>query len=144
MAPTVRPDPTARHYRRPSRVAIAAAPRLGMRPGSVEQLVHGHDQIHVRLAAIIEAAAALGDAAFIDRTLAPIDAARARLAVPALTPELIHQAQSSDAAEEVAESCYLAAPSLPHLRTWLHAVERQRADSLLLSLALRAYMEATA
>lgn len=137
MASTLKVRAGASHYRAPSRIAVSAARALGMRPGSVEQLVHGHYQIHVRLAAIIEAAAALGDTGFIERVLAPIDAARAALPTPALTAQLIQQQQQSDAVEEIAESRFLSDPTAAHRREWLHALERQRADSLLLVLALR-------
>lgn len=90
-----------------------------------------------RIAHLIDAAAAIPDPAFIDRVLAPIDAARSGVAAPPLTPELIHAAQTTDAAEEIAESHYRASPTLPALRAWILALEKQRGDSLLLLLALK-------
>lgn len=143
MASTVLPAPARRYSAPRDRVAPAcraAAPALGLRPGTVHQLVHGRAAIHVRLAEIVRAAATLGDVLFIERVLAPIEAARASLPTPVLTPELIQQAQASDAAEEVAETVYHTSPTLPHLRCWLTALERQRADSFLLLVALREEM----
>lgn len=91
-----------------------------------------------RIAHLIDAAAAKGDFEFIEHTLAPIDGARQRIVAPALTSELIQRVQATDMAEEIAETRYLTTPTKAALVAWLHAAEKQRADTLLLVLALRA------
>lgn len=115
-------------------VYVVAAPRTGLTAGSLHQ---GTARWVARLAEVVAAAAAIPDPLFVERTLAPIDAARAGLPIPRLTPALLHQAQASDAAEEISESSYRADPTPDHLRRWLRDLERQRADSLLLILAIR-------
>ena len=114
---------------------VRAAPECGVTAGSLAQ----HTGIYVaRIAYLVNAAAAIPDPSFIERTLAPIDAARAGVVAARLTPELIQRAQASDAAEEVAEARYCTTGTLPALRAWIHALETQRGDSLALLMALKA------
>lgn len=89
-----------------------------------------------RIAHLIDAAAAVGDLEFIERTLAPIDAARQRIAAPALTPELIEACQAADLAEDLAEVRCLACMTLPKKRAWLEKVRAERGQLLFLELAL--------
>ena len=72
--PTLPPGTRPRHSARPSRLAVYAAPKLGMRPGSVEQLIPGHSPLHERFATLVAAALEVGDANMVARLMAPIQA----------------------------------------------------------------------
>jgi len=85
-------------------VAKYVAPRLGMRPASVEQLMK---QVNHRCAAIVSAFVALGDTERGERFIRPILAAWEHRAAPPLCDAVIHLAQEADAAEDVAESDFL-------------------------------------
>jgi len=104
---TLSPKSDSHHYRRASRVARYAAPRLGMQPGAVEQLVKGHQAVHVRVAVLFEAALALGDYAFAATIAAPLDAVRAGATWTETPEQLLQQDTLADAGEDVARIAYL-------------------------------------
>lgn len=141
---TLSPQSARRHYRHPSRVALYAAPRLGLQPGAVEQLIHGHDACHIRTAVLYEAALFLGDHALAARIVAPIEGARARFAERSQeTPaDLIQSDTESDGREDGPRMAYVRCPSpvtrsalLRHLCTragtihrLIAALEREQRD----------------
>lgn len=143
MPATLPPETPARHYGRVSRVAEYAARQLGLKPGTVHQSVYGHAPVHHRLATILEAAIGLGDHAMVERLMRPIEHVLGRCPVEPLDPKLICQARATDAAEDVAETHYLARPTRETLRGWLLEIRRERADLLRLDAAITAKLEAT-
>jgi hypothetical protein len=77
--------------------------------------------------ALLEAAVALGDTALLERLVAPVEVALAAAPVPAFGASVVLMAQEADMSEDVAEAQYHAAPSPATLRTWLRAIDAQRA-----------------
>ena len=124
---TVPPPSSCRRYRAPARFAVLAARRLGMRPVSVEQMVHGYLPVQDRLEAILEGAIATGDVAVIEKVLRPIERAKRRLEAIQLTPDLIRRAQTADAAEDVAESACLSDRTPERVREWLLSIRSELA-----------------
>ncbi len=83
------------------------APRLGLKPLSVEALLRGPQAINLRAAAIIRAFRALGDDERLARFWGPMARAYEQCEAPPLCDAVIHLAQEADAAEDVAESDFL-------------------------------------
>lgn len=108
---------------------------------SVLTLAAHHGSYIARIAATVEAAAAIPDVEFIDRALKPIDAARASIKAPELTPELIERCSVSDSGEEVTEARFLAGMTVPKARQWIAKARQERADKLLLDLALERWIQ---
>lgn len=126
MTTTVRPSAPAPHYAEPSRLAIAAAPRLGMQPKSVEQLIHGHDPIHERMGVLLAAAVGLHDDAMVARLMAPIDAALAGVRADGRQfEELIDEAERADCAEEMTTKEYLRTRSPEKLKDWRRRIRTE-------------------
>lgn len=125
----------AGNHRPPSKVASRAARVLGLQPETVHALIHGRANVAKRFAAILEAAVSLGDDRMVCRLMAPVDAAL-QVDRPDLSPDLIRAAQEADAAEEVAETTYLANPTPEHQREWLRKLAEQRFHCHRLELAL--------
>lgn len=123
------------HRRPAARWAQQVAAGSSRRPSTMEARVHGELPIQEELGRIIAALIATRDP-LLAKVLAPIEAALAGMGVPELTPELIHDTQVADLAEDSTESRYLAAPTREHLRAWRMAVEAQRTTSLQLHRAL--------
>lgn len=135
---TLAPGKGRRYTRRPPAWAAYAAPKAGLKPETLEHYVKGRCEIALRFAALVEAAVVLGDRRLLDKLLAPVDAAMARLPEEPLTPELIRDVQSSDLAEDVAESAFLSDPTPEHRVAWANAVRVERASRLRLLMALEA------
>lgn len=127
-----------RNPRHPARWAVYAAPKVGLLPESVEALAKGRCVIAERFAALVEAAVVLGDRRLLDKLMAPVDAAMARLPQEVLTPVLIRDVQAADLAEDAAEAIYHATPTSQVRHDWIHALRAQRATSLRLLMALEA------
>lgn len=100
--------------------------------------MHGRLPLQARFAALVAAAIRLGDRRLLDKLMAPVDAALARLKEEPLAPDLMLAAQEADMAEELAEARFHADPSHAHRHQWAAAVRHQRAQSLRLLLALEA------
>ena len=115
-----RADPVARYV----------APRLGMRPASVEQLMK---QVNHRCAAIVAAFVALGDLERGERFVRPIVAAWDQRQAPPLVDATWHLAQQADAGEEVAELAYQLDPSETNLDRLIRSKDRE----ILHAIALR-------
>lgn len=127
-----------RHYSKrravaPTRIAAYVAPKLGMEPGSVEQLIRGRAAVNIRCAAIIEGFIALGDQERLARFVAPLDAARAGVEAPPFCAATFQLAQDADGREESAETAYHTDPSDTNLDRYIRALEeqQQRGDALL-------------
>lgn len=121
---SLHPVARRRYYGTEGRVAHYAASRLGMTPGSVGQLVRSQG-IHLKTAALIDAALAVG----CDRTFAllymPIEAAVLRRPRQAWSLDLMTAAQEADLKEDEAENAYRGEPSAENLRAWLSAMRTQ-------------------
>lgn len=134
MATTMRPDAPGSHYRRPSRVSRYCAKRLGIKPESVEQLVKGHDAVHIRTAVLIEGAILHGDHALVARILAPIEAARAGASSGESPAELLAADVAADSAEDCPRLEYLTSPTAESRNALLRRL-RDRAGVLLRLIA---------
>ena len=117
-------------------VARLVAPRLGMRPVSVEQLISGRANVFVRCAAIIDGFVALGDDLRLCKAMAPIDAALAKCLRPAFTPQLVRDESEADGAEDVAENLLFVAPSREAALLFLRRSQAARAAALRLERAV--------
>jgi hypothetical protein len=118
--------------------AVYVAPRLGMRPASVEQLMR---QVNHRCAAIVDGFIALGDDVRLVHFLAPIDAALAKAQRPAFTPELVRDEAEADGAEDVAENLLFVAPSRDAALLFIRRSQAARAAALRLERAIAAKWE---
>lgn len=137
MDPTVTATAPRRHYRRPSRLAVYVAPQLGMQPGAVEQLIHGHDQIQVRFAALVAGALALDDRSIYAKLMAPVNAAHDR--APRLEePAALRIAGEADALEEIAEVQYLTCRTPETRETFRRRIRDQISTSVALLRAMDA------
>ena len=99
------------HYRTPSRLALYVAPRLGLRAGTVEQLIRGRNAVHMRTAMLYEAAIAVGDHALAAMIVAPLDAIRAGGQSTETPRELLEDDTKADAGEDSARVAYLLNPN---------------------------------
>jgi len=111
-------------------VAKYVAPRLGMRPGAVEQLMK---QVNHRCAAIVAAFVALGDLERGERFVRPILTAWDGRQAPPLVAATWHLAQQADAGEDVDELAYQLDPSDANLDRLIRAKDR----AILREVALR-------
>jgi len=124
-----------RYPRTPARWATDAARALGLRPMTVESLVHGRRPVHLTTAEIVRAAVRWGDPALAGKVLAPILAAQHDQ--PEITvDEALVPAQEADAAEEVAQTRYQQTPTAAHRRAFLDASRAQLATTAQLIRAL--------
>lgn len=137
---TVRRGASSRDQRQPPRWASRAARDLHLQPRTVESRVHSTTRptIQEECATIIRRLNESGNSALAEKVFAPIEAARAGVAVPALTDEVIMTAMRPDEEESIARDTFLMDRSLSNLRAWRVALELQRATSLPLYLALTA------
>jgi hypothetical protein len=101
--------PRKRHYRTPSRLARYVATDLGLKPASVEQLIHGHAPIQERFAALVRAARLLGDHAMEARLMGPVRAVNADLPALELNATLIRTATAADLREDQSRTAFLCA-----------------------------------
>lgn len=125
--PTVEPGTRRRHYRTPSRLAQYAAPRLGMRPQSVEQLLHGHHRIQDRYQVLLQAAIATHDDQMLDVLLRPFEAVEAATIDGGENCEL--EADLADAAEDDAQARFRADRSRDAARLLLRRRAAERMAS---------------
>lgn len=131
--------PTAtngRHYTPHDRVAAYVAPRLGMTPGSVEQLIRGRAAVNDRAAEIIKAFRALGDNERLERFVRPIFDAYEQREAPPLCSATWMLAQEADASEDVAELRYQLEPTDQNLERLIQAKDREIARAVALRAAL--------
>lgn len=135
---TVAPGTSRRYTRRPPAWAALASAKVGLRPETLEHMVKGRCEIARRFAALVESAVVLGDRRLLDRLMAPVDAAMAKLPEELPTPVLICEVQAADLAEDMAESAHLLTPTPETLTAWIHTLRAQRASSLRLLIALEA------
>jgi hypothetical protein len=106
MRTTLRSAERARYYRQHSRLAQRAAQELGVRPGTIEQMIHGHTPIQERFWALVHVAMELGDQYVLDKLLSPAPP-RGVAPAPRLTPSLLLTESEADAAEDVARDRYI-------------------------------------
>ena len=136
MGTTVAPARRWRRKREPARWAQALAADVGLAPATIEWQVHRGARAIQHVVARILLQLRTTDADLYAKVAAPIEAAMRGVAAQPLTSDLICEAQEADAAEELAESAYLATRTVEALREWRRRVEVQRATSLHLYLAL--------
>ena len=122
-------------------VAALAAPRLQLTPATTEQLMRGRAAVNLRCAEIVRAFLELGDHVRLARFLSPIDAARAGLERPRYCAGLVQDAAEEDAAEDVARSALLVAPTIEHARDFIRKSQAERAAALRLEQAVAAQWE---
>lgn len=125
---------SARTYLRRDRVAEALAKRLQMKPESAHQVLVG--PLAWRCAEAINAFHETHEFARGERWAMPIRAALAQVAEEPLTRLLIVRAQEADAAEDVAESAYLANPCPATRDAWIQKLDHQSTCNLALRMAL--------
>lgn len=116
-------------------VAEYVAPRLGMRPGSVEQLMKS---VNHRCAAVIDGFTVCEDWVRLTRFMEPIDAALARIRRPTLSLELATLESETDQGEQVAQDLLAAAPSREHALVYIRRSQAARAAALRYELAIAA------
>lgn len=122
---TVRRWRETRHYREPSRLARYVAPQLGLKPASVEQLIHGHTPIQTRFWRLVEAALKLGDERILSTLMARGEAILAQ--VRAVDPVQAELAETDeDAAEDQLQARYRYARSPDERR----AIARERVQGI--------------
>jgi hypothetical protein len=121
--------------RAPAGWARLAADLLHLAPESVEFMVHGPKPIHIRLAAIIRGLAVRGEVELLAKIEAELDAARAGLAIPEFSDEIIAEAVEADEEEAIARDRYLLKRSHDSLKRWRIAQETARGRGFLLLLA---------
>ncbi len=109
------------------------APRLGLKPLSVEALLRGPQAINLRVAAIITAFRALGDDERLARFWGPMARAYEQREAPPLVDATWHLAQQADAGEDVDELAYQLDPSDAKLDRLIRAKDR----AILREVALR-------
>lgn len=107
MGGTVQTPERRRHYRRPSRLAVDAARELGVRPGTVEQAIHGHDPVHLRFAAIVRAAVRLNDRNILAKLMRPVEEALGNLPAVEYSADLVLAYVRADAREDLARDAAL-------------------------------------
>lgn len=109
---------------RESRAIQAAARVMGLRPGTVGQLVRTRG-IHIQTAQLIDAALLMQDDALFLRLTHPLLAAMERRVVPSFNALLVNEVQQADLAEDQAEAHFLARPSPDTRRAWLARLRQQ-------------------
>jgi hypothetical protein len=137
-ATTIRRGGVTRDQREAPRWASRAARDLHLQPRTVEARVHSTTRptIQEELATILRRLLETGNLPLVAKMMAPVEAALAGLAVPPLGDEVIAAAVRPDEEESIARDAYLMDPTPTHRRAWRVALERQRATSLPLYLAL--------
>lgn len=125
MSDTVGQPNRRRHYRKPSRLAEYAAPRLGMRPQSVEQLLHGHSRIQDRYQVLLQAALATHDDQMLDVLLRPFECVEGA----PIDGGCELEADLADAAEDEAQAHYRADRSRDAARLLLRRRAAERMAS---------------
>lgn len=122
-------------------VAALVAPRLQLTPATTEQLMRGRAAVNLRCAEIIRGFRELDDQVRLMRFCSPIDAARAGLTRPTWCAELVQADVREDAAEDVARSALLVAPTRDHARAFIRQSQAERAAALQLEQAVAAHWE---
>ena len=126
MTPTVPRATPRRKYGREPRVTHYLAPRLGLSPGTVGQLMRGAHRVDLRYAAIADALLVLGDLDRLDRWLAPVRQVLDRVPVEPWSADLVKRTQLMDVAEDAAEADYHAAPTRENRRRFVDGVRKLR------------------
>jgi hypothetical protein len=130
MPPTLAPTRETRKYgtSRPvsheSRAIHAAARRMGLQPSTVGQMVRSRG-VHIQTATLIEAAILLRDDPLFQRLTAPLLAAIDARPIREFSPQLVHEVQAADLAEDISESAFLAQRSPETRHAWLLRLRQQ-------------------
>ena len=138
MGETVKPTRARRYSRQPSRLAVEAARHLGMRPGSVEQMIHGHSPIHLRFQTLLRAAITVGDLAAYEQLMLGVYVAEESIEERAANiPLLFERLQAADATEETCRQAYHLHKNASTRRALILATHERAAAGRRLVLALR-------